>query len=990
MTITWTSARRLDVLDRRRSECRNIFSHKMCHPYKTSNVLLWILAVACLGSIQINNAQDLMCCTHTTGTCRNVCENISLVQLAGDLDFRDNTVTQVQKYCSQQLVAFWECLNATINDMSRGDSWTGRSCCAIPYSESCRRACVTATSPDDLTRSCRRSDEITFFTCIDKQQVGELCCNDATSDECIEACSDIFRSQLTPNKYQRERLKESCELTSPKVVECVKDVVKVTPAKNTLKHLHCCDKSNNIKCRETCRDVLAKKTTVQEMIDVLEMGGCGLPLLQDKFWQCFIYPTNDEPNSSTSFDVSRIERVGMDSAKWHCCQRANSTQCSRLCSRTFTKSWSSSWEDFHKKCLTNVNEEPLRNCIDEVDEPCELGCDGLSFCTNFNNRPTELFRSCTPQADEAARSAVTLWQNEKNITLSEVLTLPLKPDKKCANIWKAVACTLQIKPCSRQSHATQICNDVCLEIISQCADWSRLEPMYSAERICESLAPEDLGSSCIQINDYLAPSADNYPRISEQVSSPCKGNPCEVNEICLINKDYVHGLDGKPYTCQPGCRLGEVSQFMVPHGAYVRIPIPNNAKGCLKICKCNKHTIEECQPLLCVSLTSCLLGNTQQLHGSNFKVDCNYCSCYAGEQVCSKKQCESSSVGGRNTAYTTLPCNCPPHYVPVCGRNGITYPSACLAKCSGLNDADIESLPCKNPCKSTTCPVGQKCVPYFQTCLSLMHKPCKQFECINGSTECSSLPKDPVCDANKKQYDNACLLAHHNAKLAYRGPCLKRCRENGQVCGINGRTYTSECAAHADMISVDYNGPCSSVGLITNTKSRQCSNVKCHELPDESCLGITPPGACCPLCGGSLRLLYSRKQIDRALYALQNRGTDSINLRSLLKGLERQVQIAQCTVRGYVTVETDIFVVIQSNEGYPSSLQLEACIREAEKIAGLVNMKSPRIVSEVSLSSLTLATVVHTHIATSSTHIYIPNLMLTILAATFQYIWFLR
>lgn len=84
-----------------------------------------------------------------------------------------------------------------------------------------------------------------------------------------------------------------------------------------------------------------------------------------------------------------------------------------------------------------------------VDEPCELGCDGLSFCTNFNNRPTELFRSCTPQADEAARSAVTLWQNEKNITLSEVLTLPLKPDKKCANIWKAVACTLQIKPCSR-------------------------------------------------------------------------------------------------------------------------------------------------------------------------------------------------------------------------------------------------------------------------------------------------------------------------------------------------------------------------------------------------------------------------------------------------------------------------------------------------------------------------------------------------------------
>lgn len=74
------------------------------------------------------------------------------------------------------------------------------------------------------------------------------------------------------------------------------------------------------------------------------------------------------------------------------------------------------------------------------------------------------------------------------------------------------------------------------------------------------------------------------------------------------------------------------------------------------------------------------VGNSHQQHGSAFNIDCNSCSCYAGELVCSKRQCESSAVGGRNTAYTTLPCNCPPHYVPVCGRNGITYPSACLAK----------------------------------------------------------------------------------------------------------------------------------------------------------------------------------------------------------------------------------------------------------------------------------------------------------------------
>ena len=46
-----------------------------------------------------------------------------------------------------------------------------------------------------------------------------------------------------------------------------------------------------------------------------------------------------------------------------------------------------------------------------VDDQCQLGCSGLTYCSSFNHRPTELFRSCTKRADDAAKSVLRLWQS---------------------------------------------------------------------------------------------------------------------------------------------------------------------------------------------------------------------------------------------------------------------------------------------------------------------------------------------------------------------------------------------------------------------------------------------------------------------------------------------------------------------------------------------------------------------------------------------------
>lgn len=79
-------------------------------------------------------------------------------------------------------------------------------------------------------------------------------------------------------------------------------------------------------------------------------------------------------------------------------------------------------------------------------------------------------------------------------------------------------------------------------------------------------------------------------------------------------------------------------------------------------------------------MSPCWIGDSSRDHGSSFALECNACSCYVGEVICSKKQCEKTALSGMNSAFTTLPCNCPPQYMPVCGKNGNTYQSACLAK----------------------------------------------------------------------------------------------------------------------------------------------------------------------------------------------------------------------------------------------------------------------------------------------------------------------
>lgn len=63
-----------------------------------------------------------------------------------------------------------------------------------------------------------------------------------------------------------------------------------------------------------------------------------------------------------------------------------------------------------------------------------------------------------------------------------------------------------------------------------------------------------------------------------------------------------------------------------------------------------------------------------------------------------------------------LPCSCPDHFVPVCARNGRTYPSACVARCMGFQDNQFVFGSCRStgPCSPNPCQRNQR---WEQDCL---------------------------------------------------------------------------------------------------------------------------------------------------------------------------------------------------------------------------------------------------------------------------------
>lgn len=126
-----------------------------------------------------------------------------------------------------------------------------------------------------------------------------------------------------------------------------------------------------------------------------------------------------------------------DGGKLQCCSKAVTPKCWMLCSEMYRSPLGvpKNYQEFDMLCTYNPQEAALMNCLADVTKPCQLGCSGLNFCTNFNNRHTELFRSCDANSDTFAKSHMQQWHG--GVIKVPGIPIVVQDIKKCLpETWK--------------------------------------------------------------------------------------------------------------------------------------------------------------------------------------------------------------------------------------------------------------------------------------------------------------------------------------------------------------------------------------------------------------------------------------------------------------------------------------------------------------------------------------------------------------------------
>ncbi|XP_052242902.1 kielin/chordin-like protein isoform X2 [Dreissena polymorpha] len=172
----------------------------------------------------------------------------------------------------------------------------------------------------------------------------------------------------------------------------------------------------------------------------------------------------------------------------------------------------------------------------------------------------------------------------------------------------------------------------------------------------------------------------------------------------------------------------------------------------------------------------------------------------------------------------------------------------CLVGCQGDDSCPGEQKCCRYGCQiSCTNPVGKSCNYNGRVYKdgAQFEDECNTCQCINGAVACTKiacLGKKGFCPAPR-----GFGICVHECSSDYDCPDIQKCCSNGcgkvcmkptqSGCPVNGVNYNEGATVPSKKAN-----PCESCTC-------QNGSVQCEMMACPACVGYTPSGQCCPICG---------------------------------------------------------------------------------------------------------------------------------------------
>ncbi|XP_075259702.1 reversion-inducing cysteine-rich protein with Kazal motifs-like isoform X2 [Convolutriloba macropyga] len=516
--------------------------------------------------------------------------------------------------------------------------------------QSCYDQCPKAMAEDSVKSTCKSQDGIAY--CLDSLKTAHKSCtkNKYPHDraECKDACQD-FLDGLVDRTYEQlnktlKRIRRCLGPTGNELSELLEDLQyhKGTHYESCCDEIESRDYQSWTCSREQCRrhlqtlDVRISYENLREKcVDpsrtatsfslsdaeeaVLHLKKCLKVSELNKFPRDSKVPRDDSLN--LTWTLSTVNGQGM-----YCCNMISPTDsCHRHCTNIFTmrggsKGTSNNAESFDLACGQRSDIGDAVSCVQNiVAGQCRPGCSRMNFCSSFNNQPESTFRRCTDEADQAASSLYKIWSRNNKIMFAHLeeeegssgksdknkggfdsdgagmgVEIALKDISNCEPlVFKAAACALTIKPCSR-THTSKLCRSDCIRLLSKCGNFSKAG---NAVQSCDMLLGVGMfGSSsrkygtstgnsledetdCVSIyglsetqgsqsssygsSSSLSTSSSSSGSASSEVSYPCSSsNLCRDSqlEVCELTRPSLHSVpsthartgSGSRYSSGPG------------------------------------------------------------------------------------------------------------------------------------------------------------------------------------------------------------------------------------------------------------------------------------------------------------------------------------------------------------------------------------------------------------------------------------------------------